>query len=162
MSKETELSIQYTNNNFDAQAQRIEDLEKRMQDGRTRVNNLSLRLDAVRTKVETSAKRDVEDENRLGRRLKMLWGCLGCWVIIFLVLIIARQRGIGVDIRTAGLVELGHGILDQGQGVDGVYKHESKIEEEKREVAGRRDESKTTRWEGGVNAEATLRLFDEL
>ena len=162
MSKETELSIQSTNNNFDAQAQRIEDLEKRMQDGRTRVDNLSLRLDAVRTKVETSAMRDIEDENRLGRRLKMLWGCLGCWVILFLVVIIARQRGIGVDIRAAGLVELGHGSLDQGQGVDGVYNHKRKIEEERMEVVVRRDKSKTTRWEGSVNAEATLMLFDQL
>lgn len=121
-----------------------------------RVNNLSMRLDAVRTKVESSTRRDVKNENRLGRRLKMLWGFLGFWMILGLVGVVVRQRGVGVDVRGAGLVDLGAGDW----GAD-VYKR--KIEEERREVVGKRGcGPRTTRWEGGVDAEATLRLFDEL
>lgn len=128
-----------------------------MRNGRTRVNNLSLRLDTVRTKVETSARRDVEDENRLGRRLKMLWGFLGFWIILLLVLVVARQRGMGNDVRSGELVELS----DR----EGREFYKGRIEEERTEVMGRKGhEPKTTRWESGngVDAEATLRLFDEL
>ena len=73
----TTNQIQNATINFDAQARRIQDLENRIKVERTEANKLSLRLDAVRTKVESSASRDTEDERRIGRRFESAVGLLG-------------------------------------------------------------------------------------
>ena len=128
-----------------------------MRDGRSKVNHLNLRLEAVKTKIDECAKRDVECETRLERRLKMLWGCLGFWMILLLGLVVVRQRGVGVDVRGGELINL------EDVNRPAIYRRD--LEEELREIKGGEfNEPKATRWEQGhgVDAEATLRLFDEL
>lgn len=87
----------------------------------------------------------------------MLWGFLGFWMVLGMILGVVRQRGIGVDIRGSGLVDIGN------RGWEERENYGWKIDEERREAVWRKGpEPRVTRWESGVDAEATLRLFDEL
>ena len=174
LSDDTTNQIQNTTTNFDAQARRIQDLENRIKVGRTEANNLSLRLDAVRTKVESSARRDTEDERRIGRRLKMLWGFLGFWIVLLMILIIVRQRGHGMDVKGGKSVELGNRTWDEKMGSREVHKawgwerkgngsqdNEGSSSGERVGASSSRTRSSSKR-SLAVDAEATLRLFDEL
>ena len=174
LSDDTTNQIQNTTINFDAQARRIQDLENRIKVGRTEATNLSLRLNAVRTKVESSARRDTEDERRIGRRLKVLWGFLGFWIVLLMILIIVRQRAHGMDVKGGKLVELGNRTWDEKMGSREVHKAwgwESKgnrSEDNGRSSSGERVGASSSRTRSSskrssaVDAEATLRLFDEL
>lgn len=144
--------------NFDAQAERIKDLENRIKKGRLKANNLGMRLDAVRTRVEESKRRDEEGERMIGRRLRVLWGCCGVWIVLFMILIIVRQRGPGVDVRGGKMHKLlelesnGNRSQETVLGSAGVGRSLS---------SSSKVRSKTKR-KSAVDAEATLRLFDEL
>lgn len=167
----TTNQIQNATINFDAQARRIQDLENRIKVERTEANKLSLRLDAVRTKVESSASRDTEDERRIGRRLKVLWGFLGFWIVLLMILIILRQRGHGMEIKGGNLVELGNRTWDEKMGsreMHKAYGWESKgnrCEDNGRSSSGERvgacssSTRSSSKRSSAVDAEATLRLL---
>jgi hypothetical protein len=139
-------------------------LQDRIKKGRLKANDLGMRLDAIRTRVEDSKRRDEEGERMIGRRLRVLWGCCGVWVVLFMILIIVRQRGPGVDVRGGKMVELGEmheawGLegrgnrsQDTGIGSAGVG----------RSVSSSSRVKSSTKRKSAVDAEATLRLFDEL
>ena len=122
----------------------------------------------MRTRVEASAKRDVEDERRIGRRLKVLWGFLGFWVVLVTILLIARQLRGELDVRGRTLAELenkpwegklGIGLREQ----DGNSSSERPIEQNPRgPSSASRVRTTATRRGSSVDTEATLRLFDEL
>ena len=154
---------------FDAQAYRISQLEIRIQEGRDKVARLGERLDGVREKVDRSSLRDRESRLIMSRRLKMLWGSLGFLVGLFLVLAATRQWRRSEDITRDELVHLGN----QMEGFEEVapMRHGKWAQRRGRQQddEGWRLGAKTSKGVQDttasslpVDADATLRLFDEL
>ena len=162
LSTETRQSIQSATANLDAQHQRITELEARMRDGRRRVNDLTLRLDAVKTRVEGVARADAARETSLGRRMKMLWGSMAMVLIVILALVVAKQNGVGVDVRGEDTMEVGE---------KGMFEKEVEAlrnESAKRKL-GRIKRNGTETWssererdERRVDMDRLWRRFDEL
>ncbi|KAL2037328.1 hypothetical protein N7G274_010017 [Stereocaulon virgatum] len=158
LASDISSQINSTATNFDAQADRIRDLENRIKKARLKANDLGMRLDAARTKVEDSKRRDEEGERTIGRRLRVLWGCCGVWIVLFMILIIVRQRGPGVIVSSGkiheawGLEGRGNISQDTGLGSAGIGRSGSSSSKVK----------SSTKRKSAVDAEATLRLFDEL
>ncbi len=162
------------------------DLEERIRKGREGKENLNARLDRVRERVEGVVRRDVEGERRVGRRMRWLLGGLGGWVVLGLVVAILRGR-VGEEGRDERAVELGRQLVGYsevmvgGEGGDG--RGNGSLEgivnaslmggkdiawdgEGGQKLRGPPTNSVTTTSaaprEASVDAEATLRLFDEL
>lgn len=168
-----------TNTAFEMQARRIEHLEERIRKARGRKEELGRRLGGVRERVEGVVGREAEGERRVGRRLRwLLWGGVGGWVVLGLVMagVRGRVRGEG---RDGGEVEVGWGmggcskVRVGGNGsLEGVVnvslgcgKDLSWEGEGGEKVRGTATKSVTTSAAprgSSVDAEATLRLFDEL
>ena len=139
----------------------------------------------MRDRVEGVVRRDVEGERRVGRRMRWLWGGLGGWVVLGLVVAILRGR-VGEEGRDGRAVEVGRELMGisevmvVGEGGDGRG-NDSLEEVVNVSLKGGKDIS----WDGeggqklrgpptnsvttsatprgsSVDAEATLRLFDEL
>jgi len=82
--------------NFDAQRRRIEALQSRIRNGRSRLMELGGRVQAVRQKVEGWERKDAEWRERTRRRLKAIW-------ILLLVI------GLAVVLLTIGAQYYGSG-----------------------------------------------------
>ncbi len=118
-------------------------------------------------KVERSSVRDRESRRVIGRRLKMLWGFLGFLSALFLILAMTRQwRGnehvVSHEVvHSANKTEVSEEGVRQG--------NEQQMKESLRDNKAMRQGSETrirleeirTR-SSAVDADATLRLFDEL
>ncbi len=155
----------------------------RIRKGREGAERLSGRLDGVRERVEGVVRRDVEGERRVGRRMRWLWGVLGGWVVVGLVVAVLRGR-VGGEGRDGRAVEVGREVVgfsevmvkrgdgggsDSLEGVVNVSLKGGKgipwEGEEGRKLRGPPTNSVTTSATprgSSVDAEATLRLFDEL
>ena len=155
-----------SNDAFEAQARRISVLELRMRKGREKVGRLGERLDGVREKVERSSLRDRQSRRTRGRRLKMLWCSLGFMVALFLILAATRQwrrdeRATGDDVvhlgnRTEEVAGRRQEEWRRGRerrGDDGGWRPDAKASVRVEDTAAR---------SSAVDADATLRLFDEL
>ena len=149
-------------------------LEERIRRGRERKEDLSGRLGGVRERVEGVVRREGEGERRVGRRMRWLWGGLVGWMVVGLVVVVVRGRG-GGEGRDEGAVELGRRLVGYGEvsvggngslegvgngemmgGKDGAWEGEGG-----QEVSSVTSTSAAPRG-SSVDAEATLRLFDEL
>lgn len=95
-----ETQIHAFEQTFGTQAERIGELEQRLRQGRRRVGELGDRLDGVRKRVEKSEKGEREWQERVRRRLRVLWGVFGSLLGIFVVLLVLRcwprERGDGI------------------------------------------------------------------
>ena len=134
---------------------------------------LGARLDGVRDQVERSSLRDRESRRMVGRRLKMLWGFLGSIAGLFLILATTRQwRGNEYAMKD----EVAH-LLNRTEGAFGevvaVRSDGQQSRENQRDNEGLRSDVETSvrvrettagspARISAVNADATLRLFDEL
>ena len=157
-------------------------LEERIRKGRERKEDLSGRLGGVRERVEGVVRREGEGERRVGRWMRWFWGGVVGWVVVGLVVVVVRGRG-GGEGRDEGAVELGRRLVGYGEvGVGGDGRGNGSLEGiGNGEMMGGKDVA----WEGeggqevrglstssvatsaaprgsSVDAEATLRLFDEL
>ena len=132
------------------------------------MRSLGGRLDGVREKVERSAVRERESRRVIGRRLKILWGLLGFFVVLFLILAITRQWRrnetlIGDEIERTR-TSIGN-VSEKGkQQGNWERRSEGHRNDGDREPGGKvRVGLKEKRGMSSVvNADATLRLFDEL
>lgn len=154
----------------EAQARRISQLEIRIKEGREKVGRLGERLDGVRAKVEGSSLRDRESRRIMGRRLKMLWGSLAFLVGFFFILAVTRQWRRHEDVMKDQTVHQGNWTEEMLKEVVGMrqgkqeQRRESQRDDEGRRPAAdanMRVEDTTTR-SSAADADATLRLFDEL
>ena len=149
-----------------------------MRRGRERKEDLSGRLGRVRERVEGCVRRDREGERRVGRRMRWLWGGLGGWVVLGLVVAVVRGR-VGGEGRDEGKVEVGRQLVGYSEvrvEGDGSLEGAGNVSlmggrdipwdgEGGQEVRGLSTNSVTTSAASrgsSVDAEATLRLFDEL
>ncbi|MCJ1469625.1 hypothetical protein MMC07_008260 [Pseudocyphellaria aurata] len=76
---------------FGAQAERIDALETRLQEGWTRVGELGQRLENVRARVEESERGEREWQGRARRRVRMLWAGMSSLLAIFLVVLLVHH-----------------------------------------------------------------------
>ena len=153
------------------QTQRIEMLGARMRDGRARVRELGERLGRVRERIEECERRD---EGGGGRG--WMWGMGGAVGVIAVVVlgVVVRgggergvermgggERGVGGVGEVMGnwSVEGSGGWDDRGESVREV--REGGVVSETRE-GGRLEDMATGKTSSKVDAEAILRLFDEL
>ena len=172
---DTTTQISAWNTNFDTQARRIEDLEARMRAGRERVGQLGERLDRARGKVEASDARDGEGRRRVGRRLRMMWGVLGCLGGLLVVLLVMRHL-VGVDVSGGRVVRLEEGTLDGvGETLGGLAtkvrvggRGPNTKTEDRGSTTRSKSEGSRSRDRGSgltspvIDEEYFLRLFDEL
>ncbi len=135
-----------------------------MKRGREKVKMLGEILEAVRGKVEREAEKDREGRKRIGRRLMMLWGFLGVWGVMALVLMVVRHwPGVGIDIREAKLLELGNRSWDPRE--EDLAVRKPNLTNEGTNVGGKAsglnagDPAQTSEVE---RQDPILRLFDEL
>ena len=171
VTRETTAAIQRIEEQFQRQSERIEGLEARLQAGRVKVGGLSERLDVVRENVEAAAERDGEGRRRVRGMWRMGWTCIaGLLLLIFGVAI--WQKG-GAD----GIVSLGGGSAGDNFWDLEMKKGTLGAEDLKRGLEGLRGpgqsnaslgdmetmkDTKEARSTKSVEAEATLRLLDEL
>lgn len=106
------------------------------------------RLEGARRKVERNGERDREGREAAVRRLKMLWGFLGAWGVLVLVVVVVRHWPvIGMDVGRVRPVET---PTREGAGVQRG--------EGKRTGISRSEEAAKT----SVPEHPVLKLFDEL
>lgn len=134
-----------------------------MKKGRERVQTLGERLESVRQKVEENGERDKEGELAAERRLKMLWGFLGFWGALVLVLMVARHwPRVGVDVRGGRLVELANQTWDgMENGIGSGLKRANVVSGEgggRQKEMSMSEKSKST----SIHEDPLLKLFDEL
>ena len=131
------------------------------------------RLDGVRDKVDRSSLRDTESRRIVGRRLKMLLGCLGSIAGLFLILATTRHwRGNEYTVKDelVHLVNRTEGPVGEELGAQSVGRQgrESQQDNEglRPDVETRMRVKDTTAGSparvSAVDADAALRLFDEL
>ena len=142
--------------------------------GREKVGRLGERLDGVRGKVERSSLRERESRRLFGRRLKMLWGFLGSVIGLFLILAMTRQwRGNGYSAeneivrianRTEGVFEKAVGFQENGQQRMEIQGDSEGLRSSTKTGIGIEEATRTSsaRSSTAVDADAALRLFDEL
>ena len=133
----------------------------RMKAGKEKVGRLGERLEQVRLKVERNAEREREGRVKVGRRLRMLWGCLGFWSVGILVLVVIRHWPFaGVDVGKGSLM----GLQDvRERGNSGNESFASRLELEKGQgglVSSSESSSEQARQT--VEVDPVLRLFDDL
>lgn len=170
LASEITFQISSSQKSFDAQACRISQLEMRIKEGREKVGRLGERLDGVREKVERSSLRDRESRRIIGRRLKMLWGSLGFLIGLFLILAATRQWRRNEDVIKGESVHLGNRTEEPLKEAVGMRQENGELRREMRRDDERwRPGTKTSMRVGdttarssAVDADATLRLFDEL
>ncbi|KAL4901021.1 hypothetical protein BDW74DRAFT_160590 [Aspergillus multicolor] len=76
---------------FQPQMQRIEALEKRMRDSKTRAKALGNRLEAMRNEVEKWDKREMDWQMRTNQRLRIFWGIVTAAILAVLLAIVFRH-----------------------------------------------------------------------
>lgn len=169
LTSEITTQISSSDKSFDAQAGRISQLETRIKEGREKVGRLGERLHGVREKVERSSLQDRESRRIIGMRLKMLWGALGLLIGLLLMLTATRQWRRDKYVMTDEVVHLGN-RTEAFEDVVGIRqgKWEQRREKQRDDEGWRpggqtkkRVEDTTAR-SSAVDADATLRLFDEL
>ena len=122
--------------------------------------------------MEGEIGREVDIERRVGRRLRWLWGGLGGWVVLGLVVAVVRGMGEGgeggkVQVGREG-VRLREVMVGGNTSLDGVLNASMKdiplVGEGGQKFEGPTTNTVTSATPKGssVDAEATLRLFDEL
>ena len=120
----------------------------------------------MREKVESSSLRDRESRRIIGRRLKMLWGSLGFVVGLFLILAVTRQWRRNEDVTRDEVVHLDNRTEELvGMRQEGWERRRERQQNDE----GRRPGAKVSvkvedpaARSSAVDADATLRLFDEL
>ena len=171
VAAETTIVLQRAEEQFQRQATRIEGLEARLYAGRVKVGGLSERLDAVRGKVEAAVERDGEGRRRARGFWRMGWSCVGG--LLLLVFGIAVWQKGGAD----GMAAMGRGNasdsfwqLEMKEGTLGAEDLKRGLEGLRgsdlgnaslgsmEAIEGKREEQNAK----SAEAEATLRLFDEL
>ena len=142
----------------------------RIKEGREKVGRLEERLDGVRENVERSSLRDRESRRIIGRRLKMMWGSLGFLIGLFLILAATRQWRRYEDVIKDESVHLGNRTEKVLKEAVGMRQENGELRREiQRDDEGWRPGTKTsirvedtTVRSSAIDADATLRLFDEL
>ncbi|GAM37378.1 hypothetical protein TCE0_023f07252 [Talaromyces pinophilus] len=76
---------------FDPQRQRIDELERRMKAGRSKMENLGERLDKVRREIEGWERREGEWQARVTQRLRVLGGFVAGLVLMVIVAYVLRS-----------------------------------------------------------------------
>lgn len=76
---------------FDPQRQRIDELERRMRAGRSKMENLGQRLDKVRREIEGWERREGEWQARVTQRLRVLGGFVAGLVLMVVVAYVLRS-----------------------------------------------------------------------
>ena len=124
----------------------------------------------MREKVERSSLRDRESRRIIGRRFKMLCGSLGFLVGLFLILAVTRQWRRNEDVMSDEIVHLGNRTEEVFEDVMGLrQKNGEQRRKRQQDDEGWRPGEKTsikvedtTARSSARDADATLRLFDEL
>lgn len=86
---------------FQPQMQKADALEKRMQRGRQRVEDLGRRLEAVRLEIDSWEQRESEWQSRVSRRLRIFWAVVGSACLV-LVLALILQNWPAISSRHQG------------------------------------------------------------
>ncbi|KAL9124884.1 MAG: hypothetical protein Q9217_005834, partial [Psora testacea] len=168
---ETNESIAAAVETLDRQAERAADLRQRMEIGRGRVEEMGKRLEKVRAKVEEAERKDGEGKIRVGRRLKVLWSLCGFWMVFLAIAIIARHgdgeqgrfdRGDVPGRSRSQNVSLDAGIGIVGGGLVNPKHVPSAMVRYTMTQPAVLTEKRTKESSSRVDAEATLRLLDEL
>lgn len=76
---------------FEPQRQRIDELERRMKAGRSKMENLGERLDKVRREIEGWERREGEWQARVTQRLRVLGGFVAGLVLMVIVAYVLRS-----------------------------------------------------------------------
>ena len=77
---------------FEPQRERIDELERRMKAGRSKMENLGERLDKVRVDIEEWEKREGEWQARVTQRLRVLGGFIAGLVVMIVVASFIRSK----------------------------------------------------------------------
>lgn len=88
---------------FHPQMQRVEALEERMRDNKTRAKTLGNRLETMRNEIEMWDKREMEWQMRTNRRLRIFWGGFTAAILAILVVTVLRHwpsEGMSPGFRT--------------------------------------------------------------
>ncbi|KAI9819565.1 MAG: hypothetical protein M1827_007015 [Pycnora praestabilis] len=76
---------------FDEQQDRIETLESRVKISRSKASDLGSRLEDVRSRVEGWERREGEWQAKTSRRLRMLWSCAACIILLSVAVCVFRH-----------------------------------------------------------------------
>lgn len=76
---------------FEPQVRKIEALEKRMNAGRAKFEELGNRLNAVREEIEGWERREGEWQARVSRRLRIMWAVMGTAIVVLIIAIIVQS-----------------------------------------------------------------------
>ncbi|KAI0863348.1 hypothetical protein F4860DRAFT_83186 [Xylaria cubensis] len=140
------------------QKKRIQDLQARIHAGRDKVQALSMRVDAVRERIEGWEKADKEWQERTRRRLKVTWIIISLGVFILMCLLLGTQYGQSSnDVNKPA--ELARAIPQGKSPMESLGRNNS------RSAAAMADEvrEELTRRRGPDSAQQeALRAFDEL
>jgi hypothetical protein len=76
---------------FEEQQQLIEQLQDRVQRGRSKITGLSERIDGVRDRIERWERADREWQDRTRRRLKVIWVITSVIILCVVLLVLVAQ-----------------------------------------------------------------------
>ena len=153
--------------NFDqVQSDRITGLENRMKGARKQVENLGLRVEGVRTKVEQWEVREREGKKRGRRRIGILWGALGVLFSLVVILTVVKDRmGESDDLNARERLKAGR-RMEKILGFDAIPKRGTMEDDNpsttKSAQAESRNSDRTRQHPLYDDLDARLRIFDEL
>ena len=149
---------------FEAQSQRIKALQKRMHSGKQYVEALGARLERVKSKVEGYERTEEEWRDRVSRRLRMLWGCIGTILCLFVVFVIIRHWPKARDGVLPPVARFGNLTIGGLVGGDAVLPALDSMALGRKEYRERGNGgTESARGQGGdVNDHPVMRLLDEL
>ena len=102
LQKDLDSQITKHKNDADTQSSRLNQLEKRMQDGKSRVESLGHRMEQVRKKVREQERRDGESNERVRRRVRMCWGMLATALVLGVVGVVFQHwPRVGREVESA-------------------------------------------------------------
>lgn len=173
---ETGAAVRGAEEQFRRQERRMEGLEARVRAGKGRVETLSAKLEEVRRRVEAAEERDGEGRRRRVKGLRRVgWGCvlgLGVVVLVGWAWQMGGLDGFGLVGGVGGggkgngsfwempMREGTLGAEDLKSGLEGLRGPD--LSSESLGKVGVDDGGRGEQSKGRVDAEATLRLFDEL
>ncbi|KAG8530765.1 uncharacterized protein KY384_004122 [Bacidia gigantensis] len=170
LEKETGGQIKGAIEGLDRQAQRVDALQRRMGGAKGRMADLENRLQRVRTKAEEAGRREKEGRARLGRRWKVCSYCVGTWVMVLGIALLVRKIRLLEIPDDVNVYPNGSNTLDWGNDttrsqIEGGVVTElmaSAVEGAYAAVTCDAEPVGAEEQSSMVDAEATLRLFDEL
>lgn len=132
------------------------------------MGRLGERLDGVREKVERRSVRDRESRRVIGRRLRMLGGLMGFLTMVFCILSMTRQwrrnESLMRDEFVPSFDQKGRMSEEGGCQEGPQQRRERQMDDEGLKLGAKARVSlmETLARSSSVEADATLRLFDEL